>query len=138
MEGVIPNDLAAMLAQSMAKKPLAPYTTVTHVGKSTALVLPDGAGDHLTLLANSRGIDPSSGQEAAIGLTVHGIAVGRDGQKLTIKVIDGEFVTFVPHSDLAKHVNRLIMKNEHDATKVHVGESITFEYKVKAPGWQQT
>ena len=135
-----PLQMVKALSMMKPSAPLAPYDTVTHVGVSKALVLPDGDGDHLTLFANQAAVEDNEGNPKL--LVVHGIASdrvtsvvrGREttvpvkvGQKLTIKVIGDAPIEFVPASDAAKAVNRLAMKNANEVTKVPVGGSITFE-----------
>ena len=147
MEVAMSPELAKMLTMVKPVEPLAPYNTVTHVGKSLALVLPDGDGD-LTLLANQAIAEDNEGKPKL--LVVHGIAAtrvtavvrGREttvpakpGLKLTIKVIGDAPIEFVPASDQAKPMCRLAMKNANEVTKVPVGGSITFERK--ADVWQQ-
>jgi hypothetical protein len=126
-----------MLLGMKPVEPLAPYTTCTHVGRSTALVLPDGDGELLTLLVNPAETTDDKGEPKR--LVVHGIAVPkRSSQKLAIRVVGGSYVEFVPASDQAKPANRLLNKNANDVTKVAVGASIHYVYDEKAPGWRQT
>ena len=148
MEVAVSPELAKMLTMVKPVEPLAPYNTVTHVGKSLALVLPDGDSDHLTLLSNQAAVEDDLGKPKL--LVVHGIASthvkavvrGREtvvpvkvGQKLTIKVVGDAPIEFVPASAEAKSVNRLAMKNSNEVTKVPAGGSITFERKTDV--WQQ-
>ena len=140
MEVAVSPELSKLLTRVKPVEPLAPYDTVTHVGRSLALVLPDGDGDHLTLLANQAMAEDNEGKPRL--LVVHGIAAtrvtavvrGREttvpakpGLKLTIKVIGDAPIEFVPSSDESKPPCRLAMKNANEKTKVPVGGSITFE-----------
>jgi hypothetical protein len=128
-----------MAIEIQEAKPLKPYTTVTHIGKSMALVLPDGEGD-LTLYANNAEQVDVDGH--SLSLIVHGIAAMQGdrpvvaGRKLAIKR-RGSLVEFVPTSALAKPQHRLILKQQHEVTKLHDGEMINFVYDDKAPGWRQ-
>ena len=119
-------------AQAAPAGRLAPYTTCTHSGAARALALPD---DGATLFVSAEA--SMLGGVFAEGLLVHGIAVGRHGQKLTIKVVGGQPVQCFHQSDAAKSANRLMLKNTNEVTKVDVGGSIDFTYDEKAPGWRQ-
>jgi hypothetical protein len=148
MEVAVSPELSKLLTMVKPVEPLAPYSICTYVGKSTALVLPDGDGEHLTLLANQAAVEDNEGKPKL--LVVHGIASNRvtavvhgretivpakAGLKFTIKVIGDAPVQFVPASDQAKPMCRLAMKNSNEVTTVPSGSSITFERKTDT--WQQ-
>ena len=66
MEVALSPEMSKILSMAKPLEPLAPYDTCTHVGKSTALVLPDGDGDHLTLPGTSPGLSLRPTQKKAI------------------------------------------------------------------------